>query len=60
MTCTAMSGNGVRTGMGITPQALLLTPPDHRAVRTGWVEAVAGATPPGTVVQLFAAATRPA
>ena len=59
MTCMAMSGSGVRTGMGIILQDLLPILPVLRAVRTVWVAAAPGAAAPGTVVQRFVSGTLP-
>ncbi len=60
MTCTAMSGNGVRTGMGIILRALLPIQLVHLAVRTGCDAAAAGSVAPGTAGLLIGSAARPA
>jgi len=60
MTCTAMSGNGARTGLENILQVLLPIQPVHRAVLAGWYAAAAGSTTPGSVGQRIGTATRPA
>ena len=46
MTCTAMSGNGVRIGMRRIYQVLLPTQMDHHAVRIGCFAEAAGTASP--------------
>jgi len=53
MICTEMSGNGVRTGMGIIHPAMLQILKVHQVARTGWSAAVAGAAMQGPAGRLI-------
>lgn len=52
MTCTAMSINGVRTGMATIPPVVLPIPRGPRQALTVWCAVAPGGTPPILIVLL--------